>query len=125
MQTIVDFEYYSKKHGGCIPTTDKFEEMLLLATSDIHRLTFYRINKAGFENLTEQQQALIKKACCYQMDYLYQTLENGRNESDIASYSAGNISVTYDTRKSYAELERVSEQACKLLKMTGLMQRAI
>ena len=117
MQTIVDFEYYSKKHGGCIPTIDKFEEMLLLATSDIHRLSF--------ENLTEQQQALIKKACCYQMDYLYQTLENGRTESDIASYSAGNISVTYDTRKSYAELERVSEQACKLLKMTGLMQRAI
>lgn len=125
MQKIV-LEFYSKKHNGCISSDDEIEEMILLAVSDIHRLTFNRINKAGFENLTEQQQALIQKACCYQADYLYQTLENGENESDIASYSAGNISVVYDrTRKSCAELERVSEKAYKLLKMTGLMQRVI
>ena len=125
MQTIVTLEYYSTQHNGCIPS-DKVEEMMLLAVSDIHRLTFNRINRTGFDYLTEQQQALIKKACCYQADYLYQMLENDGNESNIASYSAGNISVTYDrTRKSHAELEQMSEKAYKLLKMTGLMQRVI
>ena len=126
MQKIVDCDYYFKEHNGIIPTPSLVEEYILLAICDVHRLTFNRINSKGFDNLESEQQALIKKACCYQADYLYKKLNNDAEDDNIASYSAGNVSVTYDTaRKSRAEIEKVSEQSYRLLKLTGLMQRVI
>lgn len=126
MRNLVDCDYYFKEHNGVISTSALADEYILLASCDIHRLTFNRINYKGFDNLKAEQQALIKKACCYQADYLYNKLNNDAEDDNIASYSAGNVSVTYDTtRKTQAEIEGVSEQAYKLLKLTGLMQRVI
>ncbi len=125
MQTYADTDYYFKEHMGEIGNAKEVLENLCLASLDIDRVTFNRIEKIGFDNLSQKQQELIKKACCYQADYIFNASKE-MSDGSISSYSAGNVSVSYDTaHKTPAELERVSAQAYRLLQATGLMQRVI
>jgi len=124
MLLYADVTYYtSEQHAGAMSDIGRIKENLFLASRDVDRLTFGRIKKIGFDNLTEEQQELVKKACCYQADYLS---SDESAEADIASYSAGNISISYKTdAKTAAQREKVSETAYKLLSETGLMHRCI
>ena len=56
-------EEYSK-YGSKVLEDEEIEEYLELASIDINRATLTRIEKRGFDNLTNQQKDLIIKATC-------------------------------------------------------------
>lgn len=123
MFTYADVNYYCNTYAGNIADKAQIENNLLLATCDIDRLTFSRIKKIGFDNLSREKQELIKRACCMQADYCFGSEENNNN---ISSYTAGNVSVSYDTtRRTTVQIENVSKSAYKLLKAAGLTHRCI
>ena len=59
-----------EKYGSKSLKSDELEKYLELASIDINRATLTRIEKRGFNNLTEQQKYLITKATCLQADYI-------------------------------------------------------
>ncbi|MCM1286551.1 MAG: hypothetical protein NC213_10270 [Acetobacter sp.] len=124
MSMYADSKYYFTEHVGEMQDVKSIELNLLLASCDIDRLTFNRIKRIGFSKLSVEQQDLIKKSCCLQADYI-NAGSNGNNDN-ISSYTAGNVSISYDiSAKTPSERERFSEDGFRLLKATGLMQRVI
>lgn len=123
MFTYADMNYYCNEYAGNIADKTQIKNNLWFASCDIDRITFSRIKKIGFDNLSSDKQELIKRACCIQADYCFNSDENNNN---ISSYTAGNVSVSYDTtHKTTAQLENISDAAYKLLKATGLIHRCI
>lgn len=99
---------------------DKWAELLALAEIKIDELTFNRIKGVGFNRLTPFQQDCIRKATCYQAQYIG---ENGYDESEIASYSVGDISLSVSGETSQSQRLSVNPVAYSLLKQSGLMTR--
>lgn len=103
---------------------DEIEKYLELASIDINRATLTRIEKRGFNNLTEQQKDLIIKATCLQADYIKEDMTYGGG--DLSSYSIGG-DLTVNTKESNETNDKLklSKQAFFYLKRTGLMSRII
>lgn len=99
-----------------------------LAQEKINSITFNRIVKIGFDNLTEFQKEKISKAICHQANYIFANGFDNENNSDIASYSVLDISVNVqskdESQKTEAELEHMSPMAYNLVHQTGLDSRS-
>lgn len=87
----VDYEYYKTTFKGELDE-ETVTKLLDEASDQIDRLTYGRIRWIGFENLTEYQQEMIKKAVCYQVEFIYNYGEY--LNIPIDSYSAGGISLS-------------------------------
>ena len=98
----------------------EIEDNLRLASVKIDEMTFVRINGVGFDNLTPFQRECIRKATCYQAQYIS---ENGYDEADVSSYTVGKISVTQGQQKSSASKYYMSPMAITMLRTSGLMWR--
>lgn len=124
MTLYVGKEYYLNSYKGKL-ADDEIEEYLEKSQEKIDSITFNRIVRIGFNNLTEFQQEKIKKAMCLQADYIKINGYNNEDNSDISSYSVLDISVNVDNSesKSEAELENMDEYAYDLIKKTGLSSR--
>ena len=85
------------EYSGNIPA-EELEKRLRRACRDIDSLTFNRIVKAGFENLTEFQQGLIKEAVELHADFCYENAE--LLESPLASYAINGVSMSFDKSKT-------------------------
>lgn len=98
-------------------------ELLSLASIKADELTFGRI-RGAWEKLTPFQLSKLREFVFRQAIYID---ENGYDgDSDISSYSAGSVSVTFgESQKTQAKLMRVDPAALACLKQTGLMQRGI
>ncbi|MEI3507817.1 MAG: hypothetical protein V8R01_01590 [Bacilli bacterium] len=123
MSFYVSSEYYIETFQGKIPKED-IKKYLEQAQQKIDSITFNRIVKIGFDNLTEFQKDRISKAICYQADYIYGNGYNNEENSDISSYSVLDISVNVQTKdntsKTEAEKKCMSEIAYDYVKQTGL-----
>lgn len=95
-------------------------ELLDLASSKVDELTFNRINAVGFDNLTEFQQALIKKATLAQTQY-YE--DYGTEAEALSSISVGSFSMGMNN--SSGGYKGVSAATVTYLKQTGLMCRVV
>lgn len=121
MNNYVDIDYYLKEYKGTISNRGIFEKNLLLAKEKIDEVTNNKIIAKGFNNLTTFQKDNIKKAMCYQIDYI---VENGVEECNVSSYSVLDISITTNNAKrSEAQKRNMSTTAYSLLKKTGLTNR--
>lgn len=123
-QVYVDSDYYKGSFKGSIIPEDVLEQRLMLASHDIDSLTYNRINKVGFDNLTDFQQDLIKKSVCMHADFHYQY--GDFLDSPITGYSAGMTSVSFE--KLNVEGQNgvsTSKGVFSLLKQTGLTVRLI
>lgn len=98
----------------------EIEDNLRLASVKIDEMTFGRINGVEFDNLTPFQRECIRKATCYQAQYI---AENGYDEADVSSYTVGKISVTQGQQKSSASKHYMSPMAITMLRTSGLMWR--
>jgi hypothetical protein len=58
-----------------IEPRDVLEATLKAASRQIDTLTFNRIVRFGFDNLTEFQQEIIKECVCKQADFLYENAD--------------------------------------------------
>lgn len=117
MTLYANEEYYFDTFEGNKIPDDDVKKYLELAQEKIDSITFNRIVKIGFDNLTDFQKEKIQRAICYQAEYI---LENGLETSNIASYSVLDINVSVGNKNTPASLNNMSEIAYDLIHKTGL-----
>lgn len=114
-----------EKYGSKLLKNDELDKYLELASIDINRATLTRIEKRGFDNLTEQQRYLITKATCLQADYIK---DEGiyDDEDNVESYSiGGDLTVNEKEATEIADKLKISKVAFTYLRRTGLTNRII
>lgn len=111
------------EYSGSIPE-DQREIRLKDACRAIDSLTFNRIVKKGFDELTEFQQSMIKEAVSKQADFAYSNAE--LLESPLSSYSISGVSMSFDRSKvlTVGGVTTTSE-VYGLLMQTGLCYRGL
>lgn len=113
-----------KKYGSSKLEEKELEKYLELASIDINKATLTRIEKRGFNNLTENQKDLIIKATCIQADYIKN--EGTYDDDSIESYSiGGDLTVNEKDSQEIADRLRISNVAFTYLRRTGLTNRII
>ena len=89
----------------------------------IDSITYNRIVKIGFNNLTEFQKEKVTKAICLEADDIYAHGFNDEDNNDILSYSVLDISVNVkdsSSKETRASKLHMSEEAYDLIHKTGL-----
>lgn len=114
-----DTTYYYEQFGG-ENTDGNLEKYLTEASNDIDTLTKYRINKIGFENLTEFQQEQIKKVCCRQADFRINNADF--LDTPLNSYSINGVSMSMGNASYYGIFSGVPMEniTYRMLLATGL-----
>lgn len=113
-----------KKYGSGLLEDSEVDKYLELSSIDINRATLTRIEKRGFNNLTEQQKDLIVKATCLQADYIKD--EGIYDDDSISSYSiGGDLTVNEKESTDMADKLNISKLAFFYLKRTGLTNRIL
>ena len=111
------------EYHGDVPA-DELENRIRRACRDIDSLTFNRIVKAGFENLTEFQQELIREAVELHVDFCYENTE--LLDSPLKSYSINGVSMSFDESKVVTVSGvTTSSETYSLLMQTGLCYRGL
>lgn len=124
MITIYATKEDYKKYGSNLLQDDEIEKYLELSSIDINRATLTRIEKRGFNNLTEQQKDLIIKATCMQADYIKE--EGIYDDDSISSYSiSGDLTINEKESTDTADKLSISKLAFFYLKRTGLTNRIL
>ena len=123
MNQYVNENYYLDEFEGKIPE-DLIQKYLEMSQEKIDEITFNRIVKIGFDNLTSFQQECIQKGICYQAEYMY---ENGTDPlSNVSSYSVLDISINLDkSTQTEAQKMGMDEEAYRCIKKTGLTCRVL
>lgn len=113
-----------KKYGSDSLEDSEIDKYLELSSIDINSATLTRIEKRGFNNLTEQQRDLIIKATCLQADYIKD--EGIYDDDSISSYSiGGDLTVNEKESTDIADKLNISKLAFFYLKRTGLTNRIL
>lgn len=122
-EPYVTAEYYKDIYKGITVPADDLESALRQASRHIDSLTYNRIVRQGFSNLTEFQQDVIREVVCQQAEFEY---ENADEISTIlSSYSLNGASVQFGsswnvfTNKGIA----MKRDVYALLSQTGLCCR--
>lgn len=124
MITVYATEDDYKKYGSGSLEDSETEKYLELSSIDVNRATLTRIEKRGFNNLTEQQRDLIIKATCLQADYIKD--EGIYDDNSISSYSiGGDLTVNEKESTDIADKLNISKLAFFYLKRTGLTNRIL
>lgn len=105
-------------------TAEEIEKRLKRACRDIDSLTYNRIVKAGFENLTEFQQDIIKEAVQLHADFCYDNAD--LLDSPLAAYAINGVSMSFDKSKIVTVGDvTTSSEVYSLLMQTGLCCRGL
>lgn len=111
------------EYTGDIPTDERMQR-LEQACRDIDSLTFNRIVKKGFGNLTEFQQELIKEAVQLHADFCYDNA--AMLDSPLAAYAINGVSMSFDKSKIVTVGGvTTSNSVYSLLMQTGLCYRGL
>lgn len=120
--SYVDYEYYRDVFKGNLDETTVSK--LLDETSDqVDRLTYGRIRKKGFDNLTEYQQEMIKKAVCHQAEFI-----NNYGEylsSPLDGFSIGDVNLTFSKENQGPGGIIADKKTLDCLTQTGLSTRRL
>lgn len=116
--TYADYEEY-----GGTGDAAQVEKALSEASIQINQACYGRIEGKGFDNLTEFQKKLIKRAICTQADFI--ATYGDFIDSPMSGFSAGSISMSFkDTAKNIGG-SMVSYKALSYLNSTGLLSRRL
>ncbi|WP_352420781.1 hypothetical protein [Proteiniborus sp.] len=118
----VDYQYYSDVYKGSLDEATALK-LLEEASDEVDKLTYGRIRKKGFDNLTEYQQEMIKKAVCYQADFINKYGEY--LNMPIEGYSAGGISLSFSKDNQGAGGIIADKKTLDYLSQTGLTVRRL
>ena len=118
----VDYEYYRDTFGGDLEETEA-KRLLEEASDQVDRLTYGRIRARGFNNLTEYQQEMVKKAVCYQVDFInsYGDYLN----TPLSGYSIGDVSLSFSQENQGAGGIMADKKTLNYLSQTGLTVRRL
>ncbi|WP_343274612.1 hypothetical protein [Ligaoa zhengdingensis] len=116
-------DYRSIFPDGGIPDSKLISE-LQAAECDIDSLTYGRIVRAGFDNLSAFRQKIIKRAVCEQARFRYDNAE--MLDGFLSAYSINGVSVSFDRGCAVqyggvATLPRIYA----LLRQTGFTYRGV
>lgn len=117
----VDYSYYKDTFLGKLES-ETFEKLSQDASFDIDRLTYGRIRKKGFEKLTEFQKELVRKAICYQVDFIHTYGEYFN--IPLTGFSIGDVSLSLESGNTRNGIT-ASNKTLDYLLQTGLMSRRI
>lgn len=117
------YRQVAEKYGlDLLCTSEKtVSQSLALATVKVDEMTFGRIRRIGFDNLTEHQKEKVSEAVCVQAEYMSE--EGFSDGAKIDSYSVLDISVSVSSSKSESEKLGLSPLALSLLRQSGLLER--
>lgn len=73
---------------------NNFSELSQRAEDNINVLTFDRITKIGFDNLTDFQKSIVKRAAFMQIKFLNDRAE--LIDTPLTNYSIGSVSMSFD-----------------------------
>lgn len=120
--SYVDVDYYKEAFKGTSIPDDVLEQRLTLASHDIDSLTYNRIVKKDFDNLTTFQKKIVQTAVCLHAEFLQDY--GSFIESPLAGYSAGTTSVSLKSDNTFNQNGTVtSQRVANILKQSGLMVR--
>lgn len=122
MSQYVNIDYYLNTFKGKTIPADDLDNYLTLASEKVDELTFNRIVKIGFDNLTDFQKEKIQRTICLHADYIF---ENGTEIGQISSFSVLDINVSVDNKNSIEGIYGTNRDIYNLLKQTGLTCRVI
>ena len=118
-------EYYKNTYKGNLEDADA-EKALSKASRHIDTLTYNRIVVAGFENLTEYQQGIIKECECLMADW--ETENADYINSMLSSYSLNGASMSFTGNSASAMIcngVAVSRDIYSHLQKCGLCTRSL
>ena len=118
----VTAEEYASFGFDVIPT-EKVDDFLKEASRNIDTLTFNRIVKKGFDNLTEFQREVIQEVVCRQANFLYENAD--AISSILDSYSINGVSMKFGSGFN-VKIEGglpIQSNVYSLLEQTGLCWR--
>ncbi|HHY42978.1 MAG TPA: hypothetical protein GX514_09100 [Thermoanaerobacterales bacterium] len=118
----VDFEYYRDTFGGGLEEAEA-KRLLGEASDQVDRLTYGRIRQRGFNNLTDYQKELIKKAVCYQAEFINRYGEYFN--MPLSGFSAGDISLSFNKENQGAGGIIADKKTLDYLAQTGLTVRRL
>lgn len=118
----VDYEYYSEVFKGKLESSE-IDKLLEEASDDVDKLSFGRIRHRGFENLTEFQQDRVKKAVCYQAEFI--NTYGGYISSPLGGYSIGDVSLSFGEDNQGADGTVADKKTLSYLSQTGLSSRRL
>lgn len=118
----VDFEYYKNIFKGSLDE-EVVSRLLEEASDQVDRLTYGRIRRKGFENLTEYQQVLVKKAVCYQAEFLANY--GDYLSSPLSGFSIGDVSLSFGKENQGAGGIIADKKTLDYLAQTGLSTRRL
>lgn len=114
----VTIEEYKKNYSD-IPD-ENIEEYLKKASRHIDTLTFNRIQRIGFDNLTEFQKEIIKEVTCELANFEYENEDVIK--SVLSSYSINGVSMSFGDSWNVKVLKGIAipTELYETLKQTGL-----
>ena len=118
----VDYEYYKDMFKGNLDE-EVATKLLDEASDQVDRLTYGRIRRKGFDNMSVFQQESIKKAICHQAEF-----NNSYSEyldMPIDGYSAGDISLSFSKGNRGAGGIVADRKTLDYLTQTGLSTRRL
>lgn len=93
MENYVTVDFYMNRYNGTVLPSDKVERALFNASRHVDSLTFNRIRRIGWENLTSFQQTNIKESVCKLADFEYENED--LLESAVTGYSINGVSLNF------------------------------
>lgn len=118
----VDYEYYKNEFKGNLDE-DVVSKLIEESSDEIDKLTYGRIRRRGFNNLTEFQQGLIKKAVCYQAEFL--NTYGSYLSSPLGGFSIGDVSLSFGKDNQGAGGIIADKKTLSYLSQTGLTSRRL
>jgi hypothetical protein len=110
--------------GECDIPLEKAEDVLYTASRHIDSLTFNRILKIGYENLTDFQKEILGEVCKKQALFEYENADF--IGSILSSYSINGVSMNLDTNGWNVFVQSgviMQRDTYEMLKQTGLCCR--
>lgn len=118
----VDYEYYRDTYKGTLEENVAIK-LLEEASDQVDRLTYGRIRARGFNNLTEYQQEMVKKAVCYQVDFI--NSYGDYLSTPLSGYSIGDVSLSFSQENQGAGGIIADKKTLDYLAQTGLSTRRL
>ena len=124
MSCYVDKKYYKDTYKGSLIPEDKIEERLIEASMHVDTLTYNRIVKKKFENLTDFQKDIVQRVICKLADFEFENED--LIKSVLSSYAINGVSMGFGDSNWNIEIQNgvvIQKRDYCLLMQTGLTCR--
>ena len=116
-------EYFNTFHGDVLKE-ENADKYLKKASRDIDVLTYNRILKKGFNELTLFQQVIIKEVCCEHASFLFEN--ESMLDTYLSNYSINGVNMSFGNSWNLQVYDGVAmdKSLYERLSITGLCSRS-